>query len=88
MQHARQGVARLISGGVGDVFQRAARSDLILELVDAVLVTDPTLGGTSNPGRVKVDTSAASNPEYRAVAGSEVRLYPVTITGFQQRTVA
>jgi hypothetical protein len=62
-------------------------SDLILELVTAVLVTNPTLSGTCDSGRVRIDTNAAANPEYRAVAGSEARLYPVTITGYQQRTV-
>lgn len=64
-------------------------ADLILELTDAILGTngDPTLGGTVRGDETKLDMSGASIPEYRAIAGSEARLYPVTITGCQQRTV-
>jgi hypothetical protein len=62
-------------------------ADLILELVDAVLA-DPTIGGTIDPNFVRLDMSGASNPEYRAVAGSESRLYPIAIIGYQQRDVA
>ncbi len=60
-------------------------ADLILELVNEVLVNDPTIGGTVDPGRVRLSMAAASSPQYQAVAGAEARLYPVMITGFQQR---
>jgi hypothetical protein len=62
-------------------------ADLILELTDAIVGPsgDATVGGTIDRGRVTLDMSGASMPEYRAIAGSEARLYPVTITGYQQR---
>jgi hypothetical protein len=64
-------------------------ADLILELTDAILGPngDPSLGGTVRRDETTLDMSGASMPEYRAIAGSEARLYPVTITGCQQRTV-
>lgn len=62
-------------------------ADLILQITNQVLVTDPTVGGTIDDGRVKLDMNAAARPEYAAIAGSEARMYPVTIRGFQQRYV-
>jgi hypothetical protein len=58
-------------------------------LTDAIVGVggDPTLGGTVNGDETELDMSGASMPEYRAIAGSEARLYPVTITGYQQRRV-
>ncbi len=61
-------------------------ADLILELVDAVQA-DSTIGGTIDPEYVKLDMGGAISPEYRAIAGSESRLYPIAITGYQQRAV-
>jgi hypothetical protein len=64
-------------------------ADLILELTDAIIGTagDPTLGGTVYGDETTLDMSGASNPEYRAIAGSEARLYPVVVTGCQRRAV-
>lgn len=76
---------------VGGAEQTAelAIADLILELVDAIIgpTGDPTIGGTVDPGHVRLNMAAASSPQYQNWAGSETRMYPVAITGFQQRYI-